>query len=99
MELIAGKIVKHLNLTYRTGEKFRAIQDFENFAGSNSTFHGIIFVSSATHEKREIKTPRNFLPVRYHSACCYPYISLSAEHILLVVHFISPVYTRPLIRI
>ncbi len=47
------------------GGKFRAIQDFaflENFAGITSTC--IIFVSSATHEKREIKKPRNFLPVR-----------------------------------
>ncbi len=41
---------------YRTGGKFRAIQDFalfRKFRGPPSTC--VIFVSSATHEKREIK--------------------------------------------
>ncbi len=45
--------------------KFRAIRDFalylENFAGINSTFH----VYQPPTKNAKLKTPRNFLPVRY----------------------------------
>ncbi len=40
--------------------QFKILPYLENFAGINSTFHGIIFVSSATHEKREIKNTSKF---------------------------------------
>ncbi len=35
--------------------QFKILPYFENFAGINSTFHVYNFLSSATHEKREIK--------------------------------------------
>ncbi len=41
--------------------QFKILPYLENFAGINSTSHMyIIFVSSATHEKREIKNTSKF---------------------------------------
>ncbi len=40
--------------------QFKILPYLENFAGINSTFMCIIFVSSATHEKCEIKNTSKF---------------------------------------
>ncbi len=56
-------IVNTVRVENFEGGKFRAFQILpylEIFAGINSTFQRIIFVLSATHEKREIKNTSKF---------------------------------------